>query len=732
MDRVVIIANRLPVTAHFNGDQLSVEPSSGGLASGLRGPHGQSEGLWIGWPGDLPRLSAGQQRALEARLDELRSVPVYLTRREVKSFYEDVANAILWPIFHDRLDQLPTQLGGWDDFRAVNARFARAAAERHEPGDLTWVHDYQLVLVPGMLRELVPDARIGFFLHIPFPSDDLLDVLPWREELLRGMLGADLVGFHTFSYLRHFCDAVRGLLGLDAELDGVSYEGRRVRFGVYPMGVDAADWAARGQDPCVLAEADRIKSEGHETRLVVGIDRLDYTKGLLGRLLAFQRFLERSPELRDSVRLIQVTVPSREKVEAYAGLRRRIDELVGRINSTYATATSEPIHRRHTSLSPHEISALYRAADVMLVTPLRDGMNLVAKEFVATRVDDDGVLILSKFAGAASELGQALIVNPYDVGEVAAALTSALTMPREERRSRMQSMRRRVAAYDVHRWAASFLDDLREHAKGAAVKATSADAGPALTRLVARLREGRRFLVILDYDGTLVPFADTPAEAIPDADLLALVRRLADRPETRVHIVSGRSRDTLTRWFGDLPVGLHAEHGLASRPDPDGDWIEARTLSRDWMLRLRPILDHFVATTPGTFVEEKPASIAWHYRRAAANPYATRFVESQARELRVLIESMAASLPVEMLPGNMVVEARTRGVSKRNILPRLLCDTSGAEVIVAMGDDQTDEELFAALPDGSITVRIGEGATRALYRLPDPASARHVLASLLD
>jgi trehalose 6-phosphate synthase/phosphatase len=732
MNRVVIVANRLPVTARIEGDELIVDPSSGGLATGLRGPHEQSEGLWIGWPGELPRLNAGQQRALDARLDELRTVPVYLTRREVKSFYEDVANAVLWPVFHDHLDQLPTHLGGWEEFRAVNARFARAAAERHEPGDLTWVHDYQLVLAPAMLRALVPDARIGFFLHIPFPSDGLLDVLPWREELLRGMLGADLIGFHTFSYLRHFCDALRGVLGVDAELDGVFYEGRRVRFDVYPMGVDAADWAARGRDPCVLAEAERINADASETRLIVGIDRLDYTKGLLRRLLAFQLFLERSPELRESVRFIQVTVPSREKVEAYAGLRRRIDELVGRINSTYATATSEPIHRLHTTLSPIEISALYRAADVMLVTPLRDGMNLVAKEFVATRTDDDGVLILSKFAGAASELGHALIVNPYDVDEVAGALTSALTMPREERRHRMQSLRQRVEAYDVHRWSASFLQDLHDHARASTLTTPAADARPTLTRLVERMREGRRFLLILDYDGTLVPFADTPELAAPDPDLLTLLRRLAGRPETRLHLVSGRSRQTLDSWFGALPIGLHAEHGCASRLAPGSDWIEAPTLARDWMLRLRPILDHFVAMTPGTFVEEKPTSLAWHYRRAANDPLTRSFVESQARELRLLIERMSASLPVEMLPGHMVVEARTRGVSKRNIVPRVLHDASGDEVVVALGDDRTDEELFAALPDGSLTVHVGDDPTRALYRLPDPASARQLLASLLD
>jgi trehalose 6-phosphate synthase/phosphatase len=732
VSRLIIVANRLPITAHTDGAEVVVAPSTGGLATGLRGAHERSNGMWIGWPGELPRLNRTQQRALEARLSEFRSIPVYLSRREVKSFYEDVANAVLWPVFHSQIDQLTNEFAGWDGFRAVNAKFARAAAEHGEPGDQVWVHDYQLVLVPAMLRELVPDGRIGFFLHIPFPSDDILSLLPWSEDILRGILGADLVGFHTYAYLRNFCDTLQRVLGLDAALDGVSFEGRRIRFGVYPMGVDADEWAARGRDEKVLTEAREIKAEGSRARLVVGIDRLDYTKGLLSRLMAFQRLLETEPDLRGEVRLIQVTVPSREKVEAYAGLRRRIDELVGRINSTYATATSAPIHRLHTSLSADEIAALYRAADVMLVTPLRDGMNLVAKEFVATRTDEEGVLVLSKFAGAASELGEALAVNPYDIDAVAGALKTALLMPPDERRHRMRSMRRRVTEFDVHRWTTAFLDDLAGTAQPESRPSVITNSISALTRLVARIRGAQRFLLVLDYDGTLVPFADTPEAAAPDAELMALLTRLAERPDMQVHIVSGRSRECLASWFGALSIGLHAEHGFASRLEPGREWIEQSRSSTEWMSRVRPLLAHFVATTPGTFIEEKPASLAWHYRAAAQQPLERSFVESQARELAMLLHRMAMHVPADVLSGSMVIEMRTRGVSKGNVVPRIVDAHAEGVTIVALGDDPTDEELFAALPDGSLTVHVGDGASRALYRLDDPSSARHLLASLLD
>ncbi len=731
MNRLVIVSNRLPVTARVEDQELVVEASSGGLATGLRGPHERCDGLWIGWPGDLPRLSHQQAQRLKARLDELRAVAVPLSRREVKSFYEDAANGILWPIFHDLLHQLPSELRGWDTFRSVNEKFARAAAAHRRPGDLIWIHDYQLALAPGMLRSLAPDARIGYFLHIPFPAEELLSALPWREEVLRGILGADLVGFHTHAYLRHFCDALRRNLSLEPEIDGVLYQGRRVRFGVFPMGVDAQTWAARGDSVAVKAEAAAIRGDGRGTALIVGIDRLDYTKGLVRRLLAFERLLESTPALRGHVRMIQVTVPSREKVEAYAGLRRRIDEVVGRINSRFATPTFAPIHRMHTTLSTQQIAALYRAADVMLVTPLRDGMNLVAKEFIATRTDESGALVLSQFAGAAAELAEAVTVNPHDIDEVADAVKTALAMPRDEQRERMASMRQRVLAYDVHRWTESFLDELRRD-DGSWSCAAAADASADAGEFLARARAKSQLSLILDYDGTLMPFAARPEGARPDGDLLHLLEALADRPGTRVHIVSGRRRETLDDWFGSLGIGLHAEHGFASRRLSDGHWIEHAVPAPDWKERIRPVLEDFVSTTPGSFIEEKRISLAWHYRAAAQQAREPDFVTARARELRLLLESSLSSLPVEVLPGKMVVEVRSRGVSKANVVSSILADHEPSDAILAMGDDRTDEDLFASLPDGSLTVHVGEGASRARYRVADPASARRLLASLLD
>lgn len=461
MNRLLIVSNRLPITAQVEGNEISLDPSTGGLVTGLRGPHERSEGLWVGWPGELPRLSEERRRQLEQRLAELRLVPVYLTRREIRDYYEQIANGALWPVFHYSIERLPWHPRGWDTFRAVNERFAEAIAQQYRPGDLVWVHDYHLVLVPWMLRRLVPDARIGFFLHIPFPAQEVFRVLPWRGEILRGLMGADLIGFHTSAYLKGFVDSVRQVLGLETAGDSLLCDGRVVALGEFPMGIDSLAWAAWAEDPEVEREIETFRRESLGRTILLGMDRLDYTKGIPGRLLALEELFEREPALSRRARFVQVTVPSRERVEDYATLRRRIDELVGHINSRFATPTVMPIHRVHKSLPQQQVAALYGAADVLLATPLRDGMNLVAKEFVASRTDGDGVLVLSEFAGAAAELREALLVNPYDVGELAHTIRQALDMPEAQRRARMKALRDRVMEHDVNHWADSYLSALR-------------------------------------------------------------------------------------------------------------------------------------------------------------------------------------------------------------------------------------------------------------------------------
>lgn len=731
MRRLLIASNRLPVTAEIEGDAVRLARSGGGLATGMRGLYASGgSALWVGWPGELEGITDKARRALDADLAKEGLVPVHLTHEQVHGFYEDISNAVLWPVYHLQIDQIPFEIHGWDAFVAVNERFAETIAREYRAGDLIWVHDYQLSLVPAMLRQRLPNAAIGFFLHIPFPPSDAFRVVPWRTEILQGMLGADLVGFHTPTYLRHFGTSLQRVLGLQTQVDRVRFGDRDIRMAVFPMGIDAQDWSTRASDATVLADVAELRREAGGRKLLVGVDRLDHTKGLERRCLAVEQLLASSPEVRDSIRFIQVTVPSRENVEAYADLRRRLDELIGRINAEFATPSAVPIHHLHRSISEHELSTLYRAADVMLVTPVRDGMNLVAKEFVASRPDGDGVLLLSEFAGAAWELGEAVQVNPYDIDGVARALRASLDMPAAERRGRMEALRRRVFGHDVHVWAQDFIDAL-EAANGRARDATGAPSTSGFQRLktiFSRLPAGREMMLFLDYDGTLVPFAPTPSQAVPDAELLDLLSRLAARPGCHVHLISGRTRESLDDWFGSLEIGLHAEHGLWTRP-PCGEWTMTRQVRSDWKEQVRRALDQFTATTHGTFVEEKTAGLAWHYRLAEAGDLeGANFGEQQAQELRLLLTELLSNSPVEVLAGDKVIEVRPHGVDKGSIAARLLARGPCPDLVIAFGDDQTDEDLFGALPAGAISVHVGPGASAALYRVDSVDDVRNLLA----
>ncbi|HEX5241208.1 MAG TPA: bifunctional alpha,alpha-trehalose-phosphate synthase (UDP-forming)/trehalose-phosphatase, partial [Candidatus Limnocylindrales bacterium] len=624
MPRVILVSHRLPISARVERGELVVANAAGGVATGLLGIHERGNGLWVGWPGETWRLGPGPRAALSAELRDRRAIPVELEAGLARRFYEDFSSAVLWPLLHYQLERLPLDPKGWDAYREANERFAEAIVSVHRPGDVVWVHDYQLLLVPGLLRQRLPDATIGFFLHVPFPSSELFRVLRWRRDLLEGMLGADLVGFHTEAYANHFRRSAAQILGCEVRNQRIAFQGRRVRAGAFPMGIDADAYEALAEDPAVLEEARQLRRDGVE--LVVAVDRLDYTKGIPRRLLAFERCLERHPALRSRIRLVQVAVPTREAVPENRDYGSQVDELVGRINGRFGSVDRQPIHYVSRTLPREQLVALHRAASVALVTPVRDGMNLVAKEFVASRSDEDGVLVLSEFAGAAAELVGALIVNPYDLDGVADAIAAAIEMPREERRRRMASLRARVLRHDVTAWARDILAALdaegRRRLGGATTVPPTLETPPTSkpSAVAAAAPAEGPLACILDYDGTLVPFQDRPSDARPDVEILRVLTTLASLPEVSVDVVTGRRRSEVEEWLGHLPIGLHAEHGLWSRPSehanaPASDaWIRRLATRPAWMDEVRGRLEQRARDVPGSSVEEKEASLVWHYR----------------------------------------------------------------------------------------------------------------------
>jgi trehalose 6-phosphate synthase/phosphatase len=723
--RLLIVSNRLPVSARTTETDVRIVPSDGGLATALRPWHERSDALWIGWPGEMSGATDGDRVRVDDELRRRRIVPVHLSRDHVDRYYHGFANRVVWPLFHYLIDRMPIDAAGWDAYREANEAFADVVAQEYRPDDTIWVHDYHLLLLPALLRQRLPHARIGFFLHIPFPSSEVFRILPWRREILNGLLGADLVGFHTFAYMRHFMTALLHVDGVEGDIDRVCVDGREVKLGVFPMGIDASTFAALAADDEVRARAAAIRRDADGRRIVLGVDRLDYTKGIPRRLEAVERLLQREPHLRDEMRYIQVAVPSRGAVDSYQEFQKEVEERVGHVNGACGTLRSLPVHYIHQSVSPQDLVALYCAADVMLVTPLRDGMNLVAKEFVASRVDDEGVLVLSEFAGAAAELNGAVTVNPYDVDGLAESIRRSLIMPIEERRARMRGLRRRVLAHDVHTWVDTFLDQLNG-LRPLAHPALTTPPAPSFLTAVGDAQRTMRLRVLLDYDGTLVPLARSPELAAPDDELMELLDRLAESPAIAVDIVSGRGRETLDRWFGDLPIALWAEHGFWHRAQREAGWQAAFPVGPGWMARVRPILDQFAAVTPGSLVEVKSASVAWHYRGAPRE-----FGARQAHELRLWLGDALSNQPLEVIEGKKVIEVRMRGISKGVVAQRVVEETAPGTAIVAIGDDRSDEELFRALPPSSLTAAVGRPWTAARFRLEDHRAVRRVLRSLV-
>jgi len=452
-NRIVVVANRLPLRRTATG----WETSPGGLVSAVAPYLQEQGGSWVGWtgvPDDAPAPFVH---------DGVEQRPVRLSQAEVDDFYLGFSNGTIWPLYHDAIRPPEYHRHWWRPYVAVNRRFAEQTAETLRPGDLAWVHDYQLQLVPEYLRRLRPDARIGFFLHIPFPPVEILARLPWRRQILEGLMGADVIAFQTRLGRHNFSRAVRRFLGSEGTTRWLRTAHRTVRLMSAPISIDAAGYTSLAASPGVQDKVAELRTElGADRKVVLGVDRLDYTKGIDVRLRAFDTLLEQHREDAENVVLLQVAVPSREEVGDYVAMREQVEGLVGRINGAHGELHHMPVHYRYGSLNPEELVAYYRMADVMCVTPLRDGMNLVAKEYIAARSGNNGVLVLSEFAGAAQELRQALLVNPYDVDGVAATLWRALDLPPGEERARMQAMRRQIQRHDVFRWAKTCIEAIRQ------------------------------------------------------------------------------------------------------------------------------------------------------------------------------------------------------------------------------------------------------------------------------
>ncbi len=724
MSRLLLVSNRLPVTIDKSKGELTYTPSAGGLATGLVSVDKALPQLWVGWPG-LEITDPAEQEQVRRELELQQLAPVFLTQKQIRLYYEGFSNKTIWPHFHYFTQYTTYRDDFWEAYCQVNQKFADVIAALIEPGDLVWVHDYQLMLLPAMIRAQVPDASIGFFLHIPFPSYELFRVLPWRKSILQGLLGADQIGFHTFGYMRHFLSAAYRIAGHEHHFGKLKIEGREINVDVFPMGIDYNHYAFPNTDLNAADDAAKIDQLGKNQQLIISIDRLDYTKGIPQRLKAFQQFITDYPEYQGRVSLVLIVVPSRSNVDNYQELKQQVDTLVGEINSAFGTFDWMPIQYLYRSLNFNELTTLYRVADVAMITPLRDGMNLVSKEFVASKEQNKkGVLILSEMAGAANELTEALIVNPHDIKDMAESIHHALEMSESEQAARMESMQLHLRQHNVSHWAQTFIKELRrtmdqQHLDAQFLRLE----GEARITYFSAYKKGKKRLIILDYDGTLMQFHSDPQAVAPDLELLQTLGHLSTIPGNKVVINSGRDWQTLEKWLGPLGIEMAAEHGVWIKRG--GSWKINPGLSAAWKDDIRPVLQNLVERTPGSFIEEKDYSMAWHYRRIDRD-----LGEKRVREIRDGLLYFTANHDLQVMEGNKVVEIKHLSVSKGRATLSWLNEADW-DFVTAIGDDRTDEDIFKALPPEAFAVKVGDDSSFAKYYLPGVPEVRVLLGDLV-
>ena len=733
MSKIHIASNRLPVSIQKDGDEFTLIPSVGGLATGLSSIYKEYGGLWIGWSGVASDdLTDDEIRIIDKKLIAEQCSAIHLSREEINLYYEGFSNNVVWPLFHYFTQYIEYNPAYWEAYIRVNQLFADKSLEILEDGDTIWVHDYQLLLMPEMIKSKKPDVTIGFFLHIPFPSYEVFRILPWRKELIKGMLGADLIGFHTYDYERHFFSTVMRLFGYDVSFNQINLEDRIILGDAFPMGIDYKKFQECAEK--IVRKAIHEKSELHqqleqyfhdspERRLILSIDRLDYTKGIPNRLRAFETFLARYPQYRNKVTLILLVVPSRSEVEQYKLLKSEIDGLVGRINGQFGGVNYAPVWYFYRSLPFDNLVELYSTSDVALITPVRDGMNLVAKEYIACRINQTGVMIISEMAGVAKEMGEGIVINPNNESEIAEAIRQALTMSPEEQRERMEFIQRRIRRYDVFKWATEFVKALRK-IENVQQNFLAKKITIVLQReIVAEFKAAQKRALFLDYDGTLVPFNNDPMAAKPDEELHSLLYRLEEDERNTITLISGRDRGTLQKWFSDHRLNLIVEHGVWLKVH-EKDWEMTDDVSNDWKPIIRPILETFVDRTPGTFIEEKNYSLVWHYRKSEPEQG-----QQRANELKEELRNMIVNHNLEIMEGNKVIEIKAGGINKGKAAMRFLRDMQ-FDCILAIGDDWTDEYMFRELPNTAVTIKVGLMNTAAVYKVESVASVRSLLKAL--
>ncbi|MBS0351084.1 MAG: bifunctional alpha,alpha-trehalose-phosphate synthase (UDP-forming)/trehalose-phosphatase [Proteobacteria bacterium] len=715
-NRMILVSNRLPVTAELNknNQRFILKKSSGGLVTGLREIHNDPGCLWVGHCGLFQEDSRYQ--SLKAKLSEERLIAVDLPKSEYEDFYCGASNNEIWPLFHYFPDYIESAANNWPAYEYINQEFAKKILSLTKPGDQIWVHDYQLMYLPALLRNANPELSIAYFHHIPFPSFELFRILQARTAILTGLLGADLIGFHTYDYVRHFIQSVTRLLGNSAKLDEILYQNRRIKVIAQPLGVDIKSIkksiTKNHQQQTVLQLAREI---GNRT-VLLGIDRLDYTKGLPQRLMAFRQLLHQFPEHIGKVILIQICVPTRSDILRYIHLRAEVEQLVGQINGEFGAPGYTPVQYLYRSFNENEIMAFYRLARIAIVTPLRDGLNLVCKEYVAVREDEDGILILSEMAGAAAEMGEALLINPYDINQFTQALHQGLTMDVKERHQRLAKLRARIIKNDNIFWLQNFIQNWQATVKRNHTHSVLLQV-QGFNNLINRIEPTKRCFIFLDYEVTLAPGSSQFDQSTPSLENVELIDQLASIEQLEFTLLTHRSRDFCNDYFVDLPINIIAEQGTLIQLYRDRIWqtpleTEEFSVIKD---KIMDLLQVYTQQVPGAYIEAKQFSLTWHYQQC--EPI---FGEARARELVAAIAQLLENTLFGAFHHNKMLSIRplitNKGYAVGKILQHQQYNTA-QDTLFTLGNDETDETMYQISPQNNIAIHVGAPNLFAKYHL---------------
>jgi trehalose 6-phosphate synthase/phosphatase len=733
-NRLIIAAYRLPFSIQKKNNEYHLKQNSGGLVSAILSlaQNLSSSDRYdyeekITWYGVIEKKKEKIPK-LYFESENFIAQPVYLEKNINEKFYEGFCNGTIWPLFHYFTSITSYENSSFEAYEKANQIYFEEIRKELQDGDFIWIHDYHLFLLPKLIRNEFPNARIGFFLHIPFPSYEMYRLLPkqWGEQILTGLMGADLIGFHTNDYAQHFLKTTRRILGFDNNLRTIKTDDRIVKVDAFPISIDFHEFHNAYDDQAVAAERAKIHKLFKNRKLIFSTDRLDYSKGLMNRLAGYELFLENNKEWHGKISFIMVVVPSRDNILWYKEMKKELEETIGRINGKYARIDWIPVNYQYRSLNFQELVALYSISDVALITPVRDGMNLVAKEFIASRKDKRGVLILSEMTGAASELGEAILINPTDKEAIACGISRAIQMPEEDQMIRIEKMQERIKSYDVYRWANDFFSQveyIKRYQKDMNVNIITFEI---LNQIKEAYHASQKRLLLFDYDGTLVPFSKFPGDAVPGEQVLNLLKNLSENTQNDVVIISGRDRKSLDQWLGHLPIKIIAEHGAISKTPGQG-WIRKDNIDTSWKETLKPILDNYVVRCNASFIEEKETSLAWHYRNADSD-----FAFIRSRELLEELSDLATQLPdIQLLDGNKVIEIKSLSHNKGTAAARLIAEYD-YDFILAAGDDKTDEDLFSVMPQGAHSIKVGAEPSNARYNVKNQKNMIYSLEYIFE